>query len=273
MDVSVILAMMQAATESLSSPLMATVRVQNPVVECRNVVKEYFVYQHRTTSLREWIIRSLLRQPIHEGQSVFTLTDFNLLVNKGESVALIGNNGCGKSTALRLMAGIYQPTSGSIQTVGQVGAVLELGAGFHPELTGKENVEIYAALMGLTGDQFALRFQEIVEFSGLRDYLNLPVKYYSSGMQARLAFSVAICVQPDILLLDEVLAVGDQGFKEKCLDRLQTFHSHGGTMVIASHSFDMVRKLCSRAIWLEHGTIRMDGEINEVLDSYQIHGT
>ena len=198
--------------------------------------------------------------------------DFTVSVNKGECVALIGNNGSGKSTALRLMAGIYQPTSGTIKTCGRVGAVIELVAGFHLELTGAENVEIYAALMGLTRVQFAFRFQDIIEFSGLREYVNVPVKYYSSGMQARLAFSVAICVRPDILLLDEALAVGDHGFKEKCLDRLQNFRSQGGTMVIASHSFDMIRKLCSRAIWLEHGVIRMEGEVNEVLETYQMSG-
>lgn len=241
-------------------------------MECRNVVKEYFLHQQRITSLREWLLRALLRRPIPASPSFFSLTDFNISVSKGECLALIGNNGSGKSTALRLMAGIYQPTSGIIETWGRVGAVIELGAGFHLELTGAENVEIYAALMGLTRVQFAFRFQEIIEFSGLREYVDVPVKYYSSGMQARLAFSVAICVQPDILLLDEVLAVGDQGFKEKCFERLQTFHAQGGTMVIASHSFDMIRKLCSRAIWLERGAIRMDGEISEVLESYLMSG-
>jgi len=270
MDVSFFLAMMQAFTETSPSPSIIPVRLQEYAVECRNVVKEYYAYQQRTTYLRDWIIRTLFRRPIHVRHSFFSLRDFNLTVHKGESVALIGNNGSGKSTALRLMAGIYQPTSGSIQTFGRVGAVLELGAGFHTELTGAENVEIYAALLGLTRVQLAIRLQDIIEFSELREYLNIPVKYYSSGMQARLAFSVAICVNPDILLLDEVLAVGDQGFKNKCLDRLRTFHSQGGTLVIASHTFDMVKEFCSRAVWLEHGVIKMDGEVNEVLDSYQL---
>lgn len=238
-------------------------------MECRNVFKEYFVYQQRTNSLRDWVIRTLLRHPIHTGHLFFNLKDFNFVVRKGESVALIGNNGSGKSTALRLMAGIYLPTTGSIQTFGRVGAVIELGAGFHAELTGAENVEIYAALMGLTREQFAVRFQDIIDFSELGEYVNIPVKYYSSGMTARLAFSVAICVQPEILLLDEVLAVGDQGFKEKCLHRLRTYHAEGGTLVIASHSLEMIRELCSRAVWLEHGVIQMDGEINEVIDVYQ----
>ncbi len=261
--------MMHAVTETLSHPSKTFQGLQKPALECRNVVKEYFLYQQRTTSLREWVIRTLLRHPIPAGQSFFTLTNFNMTVSKGESVALIGDNGSGKSTALRLMAGIYQPTSGSIHTFGRVGVVMELGAGFHMELTGAENVEIYAVLMGLTRDQFAFRFQDIIEFSELRDYVNIPVKYYSSGMQARLAFSVAICITPEILLLDEVLAVGDQGFREKCLDRLRTYHSEGGTLVIASHSFEIIRELCSRAVWLEQGVIQMDGEINEVLDVYQ----
>lgn len=261
--------MMHSLPETLPHPSETLLQHQELALECRNVVKEYHVYQQRTTSLREWVIRTLLRQPIHARQSIFTLTDFNLTVHKGESVAFIGNNGSGKSTALRLMAGIYQPSSGTIHTFGRVGAVIELGAGFHAELTGAENVEIYAALMGLTRVQFAFRFQEIIEFSGLREFVDIPVKYYSSGMQARLAFSVAICVQPEILLLDEVLAVGDQGFREKCLDRLSAYHEEGGTLVIASHSFDLIRGLCSRAIWLEHGAIQMDGDINEVLDVYQ----
>ena len=263
---------MEALTETLPYPPGSILQHQEPAVECRDVVKEYFLYQQRTTSLRDWIIRTLLRRPIQVGQSFFSFTDFNLTVHKGESVALIGNNGSGKSTALRLMAGIYQPTSGSIQTFGRVGAVLELGAGFHMELTGSENVEIYAALMGLSRVQFAFRFHDIIEFSGLKDYVGIPVKYYSSGMQARLAFSVALCIHPDILLLDEVLAVGDQGFREKCLERLRTYHSQGGTLVIASHSFEMIRELCSRAVWLEQGRIQMDGEVNAVLDAYQMAG-
>ena len=266
----------QVIEEKMQSVMEATRCLPNTVlrpealaVECRKVVKEYYIYQHRTTSIREWFIRTLLRRPIHVRQSLFTLTDFDLRVGKGESVALIGTNGSGKSTALRLLAGIYKPTSGSVQTFGRVGAVIELGAGFHMELTGAENIEIYAGLMGLSRMQFALRFQEIVEFAGLWKYIDIPVKYYSSGMQARLAFSVALCVQPDILLLDEVLAVGDKGFQEKCLNHLRMFHSQGGTMVIASHSFDLVRDLCSRAVWLDEGAIRMDGEVDAVLEAYQ----
>jgi len=264
--------MSPTVVEPISSHSNTVLPSQESVVDCRNVVKEYFLHQQRITSLREWLLRACFRRPIPANPSFFSLMDFTVSVNKGECVALIGNNGSGKSTALRLMAGIYQPTSGTIKTCGRVGAVIELVAGFHLELTGAENVEIYAALMGLTRVQFAFRFQDIIEFSGLREYVNVPVKYYSSGMQARLAFSVAICVRPDILLLDEALAVGDHGFKEKCLDRLQNFRSQGGTMVIASHSFDMIRKLCSRAIWLEHGVIRMEGEVNEVLETYQMSG-
>lgn len=260
---------MTAILESPSLPVETTLRDEVPAVECQKVVKEYFLYHYRITSLREWLLRTLLRHPFPAKPSYFSLRDFNLSVGKGECVALIGNNGSGKSTALRLMAGIYQPTSGSILISGRVGAVLELGAGFHGELTGAENVEIYSALMGLSQVQFAFRFQDIIEFSGLKDYVDVPVKYYSSGMQARLAFSVAICIQSDILLLDEVLAVGDQGFKAKCLERLRTFRSEGGTLVIASHSFDMVRELCSRAIWLEQGKVRMDDEVGVVIEAYQ----
>jgi len=237
-------------------------------VSCRDVSKHFYVYSHRTTSLREWFIRSLLRRPINVRRPDFSLKAFNLRMKRGESVALIGPNGGGKSTALRLIAGIYKPTEGEVETCGRVAAVIELGAGFNTDLTGRENLDLYGAIMGLGRSELARRYDEIMEFAGVGSFIDMPVKYYSSGMVARLAFSVAVNAQPDILLLDEVLAVGDRSFQEKCLDRLRSYRSRGCTMVIASHSADMVRELCSRTIWLEKGEIRMDGEVNEVIDAY-----
>lgn len=238
------------------------------MISCQNVVKHFYVYSHRTVSLREWFIRSIKRLPIHSHHAEFSLRDFTLTVKRGESVALIGHNGCGKSTALRLMAGIYEASAGSVITRGRIAAVIELGAGLDKELTGAENVELYGAIMGLTRAEVSSRFNEIVEFSEIGDFIQMPVKYYSSGMVARLAFSVAVNLQADILLLDEVLSVGDQPFREKCLRRLQEFQENGVTMVIVSHSPELLVKLCTRAVLMDHGTIRMTGDITAVLEEY-----
>lgn len=239
-----------------------------PAVLCRGVAKQFYLYSHRTTSLREWFIRSALGRPIHIRHAEFSLRDFNLRVDRGEAVALIGPNGGGKSTTLRLIAGIYTPTTGTVETFGRIAAVIELGAGFNMELTGGENVELYGSIMNLGRDRLARHYEEIVSFAGIGKFIDTPVKYYSSGMMARLAFSVAVNLQPDILLMDEVLAVGDQSFQEKCLDRLREYRSRGCTMVVVSHNADIVRELCSRAVWLEGGETRMEGEVNKVLDAY-----
>lgn len=236
---------------------------------CRDVMKQFYVYSHRTVSLREWFIRSVKRRPIHTRHAEFSLKDFNLQVQRGESIALIGRNGCGKSTVLRLIAGIYEPTAGTVSTTGRVAAVIELGAGFNSELTGAENVELYGAIMGLSRIERDRHREDIIEFSGIGDFIKMPVKYYSSGMVARLAFSVAVNLKPEILLMDEVLAVGDQSFQEKCLDHLKSFHEKGGTLVVVSHSLDVVKQLCSRAIWLDGGTVKMAGEVGRVLKAYQ----
>jgi ABC-type polysaccharide/polyol phosphate transport system ATPase subunit len=237
-------------------------------VECRGVSKIFYVYQHRTTSLREWFIRTMRGNPLTVGKPLFTLTDFNVKVKKGEGVAIIGPNGSGKSTALRLIAGIYKPSAGSVKTVGRIGAVIELGAGFHSELTGMENVQLYGAILGLNRKELGIHFQEIVEFSEIGEFIHIPIKYYSSGMGARLAFAVAVCWDPDILLLDEVLAVGDHSFRAKCLDRLSNFHAGGGTMVITSHEQELVRRLCSKAVWLEKGRVIMEGPVDTVFRAY-----
>lgn len=236
---------------------------------CRGVVKRFYHYEHRTTSLREFFIRTVLRRPIHLRRAEFTLRGLDLVVRRGEAVALLGANGSGKSTALRLIAGIYAPSEGSIQTFGRLTAVIELGVGFNPELTGAENVGLYGAVLGLSGREIAERYHEIVAFADLHEFIDEPVRYYSSGMQARLAFAVSVCVQPDILLLDEVLAVGDQHFREKCLARLRAFRERGGTLVVVSHDLDTVAALCDRGVWLEHGRVRMQGEIGDVLAAYR----
>jgi ABC-type polysaccharide/polyol phosphate transport system ATPase subunit len=236
------------------------------------VTKRFYHYEHRTTSLRERFIRTLRRRPIHVRKAHFSLEQFDLVVQPGESVALIGANGSGKSTALRLIAGIYLPTEGVVETCGRIAAIIELGVGFNPELTGAENVALYSAVIGLSRAEINARFEEIVAFADIGQFIEEPVKYYSSGMQARLAFSVAVCVRPDILLVDEVLAVGDQEFRRRCMDRLEAFRSGGGTLVIVTHDLGSVQGLCDRAIWLDQGRIRADGPAPDVLAAYQGSG-
>lgn len=240
-----------------------------PVVECRGVTKRFYVYEHQTSTLQEFFVRSVLRRPIHVRHAKFQLNGFDLRVQPGESVAIIGSNGSGKSTALRLIAGIYPPTEGTIVTRGRVVAVIELGAAFHTELTGAENVRLYAAALGLTRQEIDDRYDEMVAFSEVGDFIETPTKYYSSGMRARLAFSVAILANPDVLLLDEVLAVGDQRFKGRCLERLRTFQRSGGSIVFVSHDADAVRSICTKAVWLDKGDVRAAGDVNDVMKAYQ----
>ncbi len=238
-------------------------------VECRNVTKKFFFYEHRSTSLKEVFIRKLQLKPAHVKRPEFMLSGFNLKVPKGGAVALVGSNGSGKSTALRLIAGVYKPTEGSVNVRGRVAAVIELGAGFHPELTGIENARLYGAVMGLTRKEITQRMPEIEAFADIGNFLEVPVKYYSSGMQARLAFAVTLCVKPDVLLLDEVLAVGDHSFRKKCLERLKVFQSDGGTLVVVSHDLNTTAEVCSDAVWIDKGQVRLEGPIEEVREAYE----
>ena len=240
-----------------------------PVIVCRGVDKTFYYYEHRTTSLRELFRRHLTRRPIHVRTPSFAISGVSFEIGRGESVALLGPNGSGKSTMLRLLAGIFRPNAGEVETRGRIGTVIELGAGFHPELTGGENVHLYAALLGLGRREIERKFPGIVDFAGVSDFISMPVKYYSSGMQARLAFSVAVAVEPDILLLDEVMAVGDQDFRERCMERLRLFRAGGGTLVLVSHDLEGLSDLCGRAIWMEGGQVRMDGEAAAVIEAYR----
>lgn len=240
-----------------------------PAVLLRGVSKRFYFYEHRTSSLREWFIRRVLHRPLHVRHAAFSLRDIDLCVEAGESVALLGANGSGKSTVLRLVAGIYRPSSGMVETNGRITAVIELGAGFHPELTGAENIALYAAVLGLSRRELAGRYQEIVEFAAMEDFLETPLKYFSSGMEARLAFSVAVCLQPSVLLLDEVLAVGDRAFRQRCLERLQAYHARGGTLLLVSHELEQLRELCTRGVWLRDGEVALDGPIDRVLEAYR----
>ncbi len=239
------------------------------VIELRGVAKRFYAYEHRTTTLQEFVRRTVLRQPIHVRTPFFRLAGLDLVVHKGESVALVGHNGSGKSTALRLIAGVYPPTEGTVRTTGRIVAVIELGATFHGDLTGMENLHLYAAALGLTRREIRQRIPEMFDFAGVESFADVPLKYYSSGMRARLAFAVALSADPDILLLDEVLAVGDASFRSKCYDRLHAFQEGGGTLVVVSHDLDSVRILCERAVWLEAGQVTKSGPIDDVVGAYE----
>lgn len=238
-------------------------------IECRDVLKRFYHYEHRTTTLQEFFMRSVMRKPLHVRTPHFHLEGLNLTIARGESVAFVGHNGSGKSTALRLIAGIYPPTEGTVRTTGRLVAVIELGATFQPELTGLENAELYAAALGMRRKESQSRLPEIVDFAGIEEFADVPLKYYSSGMRSRLAFAIAICTEPDTLLLDEVLAVGDAEFRNRCYERLRAFKRRGGTLVVVSHDAESVKEMCTRGVWLDHGAVRLDGAIDEVLAAYE----
>ena len=259
---------MPSSTDTKPSPQRSSEQRQPAAIVCRDVVKRFYIYEHRTTSLREIFRRTILRQPISVKRPEFSLEGLNLRVEPGEGVVLIGRNGAGKSTTLRLLAGVYEPTSGSIEVRGRVATVIELGAGFQPELTGEDNVALYGAILGLSRQGLRDRYSQIVEFADIGNFIQTPVKYYSSGMQARLAFAVAVCVEADILILDEVLAVGDREFREKCLNRLQDFRAQGGTLVVVTHDLETAKSLCERAVWIDQGRVRMTGDADSVMEAY-----
>jgi lipopolysaccharide transport system ATP-binding protein len=203
-----------------------------------------------------------------EAREFWALQDVNFQVRRGEAIGVVGANGAGKSTILKLLSKILRPTRGSIMAPGRLSALIEIGAGFHPDLTGRENVYLNGAILGMTRQEISLKFDDIVEFAGISDFIDTPVKRYSSGMYARLGFSVAAHVDPEILLVDEVLSVGDMQFQEKCLERMLRFACEGTTVVFVSHNLQAVQMLCSRALLLRKGTVAMLGPTSEVLNEY-----
>ncbi len=229
-----------------------------------NVYKKFKLVYDKPFTLKERLVFwNKSKVGYHE-----VLKGINLKIKKGETVALIGVNGSGKSTLLKLMTKIIYPTSGKITTHGKLTSLLELGAGFHPDFTGRENIYFNASIFGLTAAEIDARIQNIIDFSELGEFIEAPVRTYSSGMYMRLAFSVAINVDADILLIDEILAVGDQHFQDKCFEKLNELKRSDKTIVIVSHSLNSVKKLCDRAVWLYNGEIREDGETKKVVEDY-----
>lgn len=229
-----------------------------------NVYKSFDVYFDKANSLKEKIL--FWNRNKKEKRQV--LEDINVQIKKGEAVALIGANGEGKSTLLKLMTKIMYPDKGKITTNGKLTSLLELGAGFHPDFSGRENIYFNASIFGLNEDEINSRLSQIIEFSELGSYIDNPVRTYSSGMYMRLAFSIAINVDAEILLIDEILSVGDQHFQEKCLKKMRELKEEGKTMVFVTHSLDSARQLCDRAIWIHKGKVKKDGNTEEVIDAY-----
>lgn len=229
---------------------------ESTIVEVSHVTKRFILRKDK--SLKERLV-NFARSNQHK-EDFFALRDVTLDIESGTTVGLIGPNGSGKSTLLKTLGGIIQPTNGVVRRRGRMAALLELGAGFHPDLTGRENVYLNAAILGLTRAETDMYFDDIVEFSGIPEFIDTQVKFYSSGMYVRLAFAVAVHVNPDILIIDEVLAVGDEPFQRKCLDRVRQFQDQGKTIVLVSHSLEQVAELCNRVVVLVHGQIVYDGE-------------
>lgn len=229
-------------------------------------VDKYFYFQHQKT-LKELIQALFVQQKTLE--KVHALRDVTFKIKKGESVGIIGRNGAGKSTLLKLIANVSQPTTGKVRITGRVAPLIELGAGFHPELTGRENIILNGVILGLKESHIESKIDEIIAFSEIPEFIDVPIKYYSSGMYLRLAFAVAIFTEPDILLMDEILSVGDARFQQKCMKRMESFKKEEVTMIFVSHSVEQVKHFCDRVIYLRQGELVYDGPVDEGIKLYQ----
>lgn len=237
------------------------------LIELHNISKRFKIRREKQRSFQESFI-GLFRREQGEVEYFWPLRDVSLMVYPGNSIGILGPNGSGKSTLLKLITGILDPTDGRMKVSGRVASLLELGAGFHPDLTGRENVYLNGSVHGLSRKEMDVRLESIIDFAELGDFIDTPVKHYSSGMYVRLGFAVAIHTEPDVLLVDEVLTVGDQVFQHKCLERIQELQQQGVAIVLVSHSLAEVDRLCDRAVWLQDGLVRLDGDTSQVIDEY-----
>jgi ABC-type polysaccharide/polyol phosphate transport system ATPase subunit len=239
-----------------------------PAISIRDVSKRFRLYRgRRVFTVKDLFVRGG-RVGLFAGEEMWALRNVSLELVRGRMVGIVGSNGSGKSTLLKLIGGILKPTSGTVSVTGRLSALIELGAGFHPEFTGRENVFINGVLLGLSRAEIRERFDEIVAFAGLSPYIDNPVKTYSSGMYMRLGFAIAVTVDPDILLIDEVLAVGDESFQHKCVSKIQEFKGRGKTIVLVTHDLGSVERLCDEAVWLEGGRLMARGGPREIIDRY-----
>lgn len=238
--------------------------MSEPAVRIDHLSKKFRLYHERNLSVKSVIARG--RRSIHE--DLWALQDVSFDVPEGSTFGLVGSNGSGKSTLLKCLAKIYYPESGSITANGRLAAMLEVGSGFHPELTGRDNIYLNGSILGMSKKTIERKFDEIVDFSGVEQYLDQPVKNYSSGMYVRLGFSVAISVDPDILVVDEVLAVGDIEFQAKCFSKFASFKDQGKTVIVVTHSTETLLEMCDSAAWLDRGTLKYVGSAKQAMDNY-----
>ncbi len=256
--------------QSSIQPKLVPTSVSNPVsnaIEVENLTKTFRVL-HRERSVKSAIMRFLVWQ-LPRSEQFVALENISFEIPKGQTVGVIGQNGQGKSTLLSLLARIYRPTSGRITVRGRIVSLLELGAGFQPEFTGYENIYLNGIIYGFTRAELDEKLASIAEFAGITEYLTQQVKHYSSGMKARLGFSIAVHVDPDVLLVDEVLAVGDANFQEKCFAKIEEFKQHGVTMFVVSHDARAIARVCDRVLWIENHKIKLDGDTETVLAAYK----
>ena len=241
-----------------------------PAIALRDVTKLYrrYAYRRQFSTLKSALLKGSLASELEPHEVLRAVDDVSLSVAAGATIGLIGRNGSGKSTLLKLVAGITRPTTGTVDVRGRISALIELGAGFHPEISGRENIFINGVMLGLAKREIARRFDEIVEFAELEDFIDSPVKTYSSGMYMRLGFAVAVHVDPDVLLVDEVLAVGDEGFSLKCLDKFADFKRRGKTILLVTHSLSLVERYCDEAVWMDAGRMRGHGDPRQVVHAY-----
>lgn len=236
-------------------------------IKVSNVTMRFNLERERTDNVKEFFIKKIKRKM--QIDSFIALEDVSFSVHKGEIFGLVGDNGSGKSTTLKIISGIITPSKGNVEVEGTISPLIELGAGFDIELTAKENILLNGLTLGYSKRFIESKQQEIIDFSELKDFMDVPLKNYSSGMIARLGFSIATLVKPDILIVDEILSVGDMGFQEKCENRIQELMDGGTTVLIVSHSINQIEKLCNRVLWLDHGRIVALGETGEICDRYK----
>ena len=238
-----------------------------PAIILENVSVRYRLPSERIGTLKEYAIRLLQRRLKH--REFWAIKDLDLNIQQGEVFGIVGDNGAGKSTLLKVISKVLRPTTGRVRIYGKIAPLLELGAGFHPELSGRENVFLNGALLGYSHDETNQVFNEIVEFSELAEFIDAPIRTYSSGMYARLGFAVATAHQPEILIVDEILSVGDEAFQRKCTDRITGFRENGATVLMVSHNLDLIAGMCNRAAWLDHGKLIHIGNAEEVVAKYR----
>lgn len=251
------------------SLIMREIRMNQCAISAHGLSKRFRVMTlPKQTTLKDAIVNFRAKAPGQREKFIDAVSDVSLSVEKGSTLGIIGKNGSGKTTLMRLLAGIYRPDSGTVHVSGQVTPLLSLGVGFHPDMTGRENVRINGLVLGMSPRQIANQFDEIVDFAELRDFIDVPVRTYSSGMHMRLAFAIASSVDPDVLLLDEVLAVGDEAFAAKCLARMKEFKRAGKTIVLITHDPGTLLEWCDTAIWMDKGRIRCQGLAQNVINAY-----